>query len=147
MLISAWTSVYRVTLPMNMQTLPGDAFCSFDRIEQIKASLLLLHGTADKLISTEHANALAERAGGPLRTCYFLSGATHGNITAVGWRHLLEAEVCRFLSETEDPRRASSSSKAAVTRRRVVRHRDNGLTKGYSLRVAVGQDFPEMKIP
>lgn len=144
-LISALASVYRVTLPMNIKTLPGDAFCSIDRMHRIKAPLLLLHGTSDRLTTAHHAKALADRAKGSVRYCCFLSGATHGSITTTAWRRAIESEFRCFLFEclqrqTTVSSRETSAGNSSVssatslsrTKHVLVRHRDKSITSSAS---------------
>ncbi|KAL8438525.1 hypothetical protein Efla_006185 [Eimeria flavescens] len=113
-LISALASVFRVGLPADMQTLPGDCFCSADRMHAIKAPLLLVHGTADRLTAPSHARLLLQRAGGDINYCCFLSGATHRTIIAAEWRQQLLAAVRRFLEGLQKAAESGSSSKPTL---------------------------------
>ncbi|KAL8443573.1 hypothetical protein Emed_006723 [Eimeria media] len=108
-LISCLASVYRVGLPIDTQTLCGDSFCSVDRMHRIKAPLLLLHGTADRLTIPHHARLLAAKAAGPIKRCCFLNGATHKTIINAEWRQQLLGEVQRFLCSLDGTQRLYSN--------------------------------------
>ncbi|OEH76794.1 alpha beta hydrolase [Cyclospora cayetanensis] len=119
-LISALASVYRVSIPVQIQSLPGDRFCSIDRMLKVKAPLLLLHGTNDKLTSPEHARALAEKAGAEYSVCCFLSGATHRTILSSDWRPIINDEIKQFLINTHPPRSSSTNPKEDSRRPRTT---------------------------
>lgn len=57
-LMSAFTSVYRLVMPDFMGTLLGDAFPNIDRIRNIQAPIFLAHGEVDQIVPVEHSKAL-----------------------------------------------------------------------------------------
>ncbi|PVB63231.1 alpha/beta hydrolase [Labrenzia sp. 011] len=76
-------------LPVNL--LMKDPMPSRERIGAVAAPVLIVHGTADGLISVEHGRELFERATDP-RQIVILEGAGHGNLWDNGlWSAVLKA--------------------------------------------------------
>ncbi|WP_299810992.1 alpha/beta hydrolase [uncultured Roseibium sp.] len=75
-------------LPVSL--LMKDPMPTRERIENVAAPLLIVHGTNDGLISVEHGKRLFERATDPKRL-FIVEGAGHGNLWGNGlWPAVLE---------------------------------------------------------
>lgn len=70
-------SAFRVVTKINL--LPGDKFQNINKIDKIDAPILIVHGTADKLISIRHGKALFEKAKEP-KIAKWVEGAGHNNL-------------------------------------------------------------------
>lgn len=71
-----------------------DRFASIDKIDQIRAPLLIVHGEADTVVPVEHGRRLLARARQPKRAV-FLEQARHNDIFTTGG----DAAVLSFLAE------------------------------------------------
>ena len=64
-------------------------FPTLDRLEQIQAPLLLVHGDADTVVPAEHSRLLYHAAGGP-KCLLLVPGAGHENVAALGGQRYLD---------------------------------------------------------
>lgn len=71
-----------------------DPFLSRERISNVEEPLLVVHGTEDRVVPTDHGRRLFELASEPKKIVIF-EGATHGNL----WDRGLWGEVLDFLKE------------------------------------------------
>ena len=79
-LLSPFTSVYRLVVPDIGMTLLGDAFPNIDRIRDIKVPIYIAHGEADEVVPLDHSRALRDIL--PRRRVEFFSHPqmTHNDI-------------------------------------------------------------------
>jgi len=70
----------------------SDSFRSIDRIEQINAPLLVMHGTNDIVIPLHHAQRLFDAASDPKWYRWFEGGQHHDL-----WRHGATSSVSEFM--------------------------------------------------
>ena len=76
------TSVYRVMLDFRF-TLPGDMFPNIDRMKNVRCPVLIIHGTRDEIVPTEHAEQLMDACPHDRKTIYLVEGAGHNNIESI----------------------------------------------------------------
>jgi len=93
-LISPFLSVYRVVLPVPL--FPGDRFPNHKRIPEMTQPLLIIHGTADGIITFAHAEKLHQLSGAKDKTLVPLEGVRHNAIYSKVSRKGYEA-VIEFL--------------------------------------------------
>lgn len=77
---STFTSIFRVVVPIPI--LPFDKFTSLDRLKQVKAPVLVMHGENDQVIPIEQGRRLFEAASGPKRSLW-VAEAGHNNFSQV----------------------------------------------------------------
>ena len=77
---SPFMSVYRVMVDVGC-TISGDKFPNIDFAPDVRCSVLLIHGTNDKIIPHHHSQTLSEAFAQPCRISpYFLEGMGHNSI-------------------------------------------------------------------
>jgi abhydrolase domain-containing protein 17 len=77
---SAFTSAYRVMT--HWAVLPFDRFPNIDRIRDVDRPVLVIHGTADRIIPFRHGQALYDAAPGPKRRLW-VEAAGHNDVALV----------------------------------------------------------------
>ncbi len=85
---STFTSAFRIVLPFPI--LPFDKFTNLDRIKQVKAPVLVMHGEEDQLIPIQQGHQLFEAASGPKRSLW-VAGAGHNNFPQVAGEKYFQA--------------------------------------------------------
>ncbi len=78
---STFISVFRVIVPFPL--LPFDKFPNHNRIEQIQAPLLIIHGDRDQVIPFEHGETLFKSAKAP-KQFLRIPGAGHNDVSEAG---------------------------------------------------------------
>jgi fermentation-respiration switch protein FrsA (DUF1100 family) len=74
---STFTSIFRVVVPIPI--LPFDKFPNLRRIHQLKAPLLVIHGTQDRTIPFHHGQELFTAASVPKQS-FWVEGADHNDL-------------------------------------------------------------------
>jgi fermentation-respiration switch protein FrsA (DUF1100 family) len=102
-LLSTFTSVRdmgRVHYPIIPTTLVPDAYPSLRRIRELECPLLVLHGTADRIVPVEQGMKLFEAAPEPKRL-HLIEGVGHNDLLTVAGREWAEtiADWARGLSD------------------------------------------------
>jgi fermentation-respiration switch protein FrsA (DUF1100 family) len=85
--------IYRI-FPVKLFGAVKDKFRSIDRIAEINAPLLILHGTADPVIPMAHGQRLFAAAVEP-KTARWFEGGGHNDL----WQRGAQQEIARFVSE------------------------------------------------
>lgn len=80
---STFTSAFRVKVPFPI--LPFDRFSNIDKIDDIKAPVLIMHGKEDNVIPFWHSQQLFEEAPSP-KLSLWVEGASHNDFTYVAGR-------------------------------------------------------------
>ena len=96
-LLSPFTSVYRLVVPDIGVTLLGDAFPNIDRIRDIKVPIYIAHGEADEIVPLDHSRALREAL--PRRRVEFFS---HPQMTHNDIDEEVEDEMMRSMNDFLD---------------------------------------------
>ncbi len=78
---STFISPFRVIIPI--QILPFEKFPNQKNLRQIRVPILFIHGTADRVISFWHSQALYDTAPGP-KELVSIPGADHNDVPIVG---------------------------------------------------------------
>jgi fermentation-respiration switch protein FrsA (DUF1100 family) len=102
-LLSTFTSVRdmgRVHYPIIPTSLVPDAYPSLRRISDLECPLLVMHGTADRIVPVEQGRQLFEAAPEP-RRLHLFEGAGHNDLLTLAGREWAEtiAEWARGLAE------------------------------------------------
>lgn len=77
---STFTSAFRVVAP---ELFPFDRFATRGRLHSIRVPILVVHGTADRVIPLAHGRTLAAAAPVPVEPVW-VTGAGHDDVAAVG---------------------------------------------------------------
>lgn len=85
---SAFTSVYRVVTRVGL--LPFDRFVNLRQIQAVRVPVLVIHGTADRLIAPSHGRTLFELAPEP-KQALWVAGAGHNDLVATAGENYGEA--------------------------------------------------------
>lgn len=85
---SGFVSAFRVAVPFPL--LPFDKFPNRDRLAQVHAPVLIVHGTQDQLIPFWHAQALYNAANQP-KTLVPIPDAGHNDVNEIGGDRYLQA--------------------------------------------------------
>lgn len=85
---STFTSTFRVLVPIPI--LPFDKFPNLDRLKQVKAPVLVMHGEDDQVIPIEHGRQLFEAASEPKRSLW-VAGAGHNDFPQVAGEKYFQA--------------------------------------------------------
>jgi pimeloyl-ACP methyl ester carboxylesterase len=96
-LVSPFTSVYRLLLPDIFGSLPGDCFVNIDRIRDIRAPILFAHGEADHIVPIQHSQALRDAL--PRRNVEFF---THPDMTHNDIDEDIEEEMLASMNDFLD---------------------------------------------
>ena len=75
---SAFTSIFRVAFNLRF-TLPFDLFPNIDRIQNIHAPTLIIHGRMDEIVSVQHAIELHKRSNNKVEP-YFVANGGHNDL-------------------------------------------------------------------
>jgi len=96
---STFTSTFRVVVPFPI--LPFDKFANLDRLKQVQAPVLVMHGEADQVIPFQHGRQLFEAASEPKRSLW-VAGAGHNNFPQVAGEQYFQtlAEFQRLILAT-----------------------------------------------
>jgi fermentation-respiration switch protein FrsA (DUF1100 family) len=78
---SAFVSAFRVMTKVAL--LPFDRFLNLRHIRQVRAPVLVIHGTDDEVIPVSHGRRLYEAAAGP-KQALWIEGAHHNDVPFVG---------------------------------------------------------------
>ncbi|MBE9028426.1 alpha/beta hydrolase [filamentous cyanobacterium LEGE 11480] len=78
---STFTSIFRVVIPFPL--LPFDKFPNRDRIAQVKAPVLIIHGNRDEIIPFEHGKILFQAASNP-KQFQAIPNAGHNDVSDIG---------------------------------------------------------------
>lgn len=108
---SGFVSAFRVLT--RVQLLPFDKFPNLRLIRQLRAPLLLIHGTGDEIIPLWHGQALFAAAPEP-KTAFWANGAGHNDLALVAGEDYLSAirDFARGLSALSAGSADTSSSSA-----------------------------------
>lgn len=94
---TAALDIAAVTYPwLPVSFLMRDPFVSREHIKRVEEPLLVVHGTADRVIPVEHGRKLFEAAGEP-KKLVIIEGAGHADL----WKRGLWPIVLEFLAENE----------------------------------------------
>jgi len=96
---SAFTNIY--TLMTRVPLVPFDKFPNLRHLRDVKAPVLVIHGTADEVVPFGNGRRLFASARGPKQSL-FVEGAHHNNVAHVAGRRYDDAlhEFARLLDET-----------------------------------------------
>jgi pimeloyl-ACP methyl ester carboxylesterase len=72
-------SAVRVVMK-TLVTLPMDIFANIDKIHKVQCPVLIIHGTADRVINVEHGKKLFELVKHPNKLSLWIEGADHNDI-------------------------------------------------------------------
>jgi abhydrolase domain-containing protein 17 len=94
-------SMYRILFNLKL-TLPGDKLCSVDRLKNIWAPIMVLHGTRDEIVPFWHGLELYEQCHDKSCPPYWVRGGTHNDVELLDKATFLIRlnEFLRTLSET-----------------------------------------------
>ncbi len=84
---SGFVSAFRIVVPFPL--LPFDKFPNRDRLAQVHAPVLVVHGTEDRLIPFWHAQALFAAANQP-KALWPIQGAGHNDVNEIGGQQYLQ---------------------------------------------------------
>ncbi len=85
---STFTQAFRTVVPFPL--LPFDKFRNIAKIDEVKAPILIIHGTADEAIAFSHGQQLYEAAPEPKRSLW-VEGAGHNDLVWVAGQKYPEA--------------------------------------------------------
>ena len=88
-LISPFTSAFAVRIPWPI--FPGDRFPNLKTIRQSKTPLLVIHGTADTLITPSHGRQLVAASASSDKTFLPIPGAGHNDIFQIASPQITQA--------------------------------------------------------
>ena len=94
------TSVYRVMVDFRF-TLPGDMFPNIDRMKHIQCPVLVIHGTRDEIVPTEHAEQLIAACPHGNKSIFLVEGAGHNNIESVAGPPLFQV-IQNFIDSLDE---------------------------------------------
>lgn len=77
---STFTSVFRAVIPVSL--VPFDKLKTIDLLDDIDEPILVIHGTADRLINCRHGRRLYQDARQP-KYCLWVENAGHNNVPAL----------------------------------------------------------------
>jgi abhydrolase domain-containing protein 17 len=83
---SGFVSAFRVVVPFPL--LPFDKFLNRDRLAQVHAPVLIVHGTQDRVIPFWHSQSLYAAANQP-KTLLPIQGADHNDLNEIGGQKYL----------------------------------------------------------
>lgn len=85
---STFKSVFRVITQIPLY--PFDKFPNIDKIASVRSPILIIHGTADRIIPFHHGKALYERAIAP-KQFFAVEGADHNDVLQVAGKRYAQA--------------------------------------------------------
>lgn len=85
---STFTSTFRVVVPIPV--LPFDKFANLQRLQQVKAPVLVMHGELDQVIPIDHGRRLYEAASGP-KQFLWVPSAGHNNFPQTAGEQYFQA--------------------------------------------------------